>query len=581
MFASYRVLTIALVCFPVLSACGGSTAASRGGERDLGQARGGESIGINQVGYLTSGEKLAVVPAVPATQFELRSTADDAVVYSGDLSAAAGWGPAGDERVKKADFSAFTQEGEFYLRVTGTEDSAPFLIGENPYSDLHDAVLKAYYFNRASTALSAEYAGEWARRAGHPDTAVRVHATAATASRPEGTEIAAPKGWYDAGDFGKYTVNSGISVHTLLSAYEHFPEFYESRDVDIPESGDAIPDILNEVRWNLDWLASMQDEDGSVYHKLSALSWPGEVMPAADDQPRYVIGKSTAAALDFAAVMAQASRVYVPFYPTEAGQWLEQAQRAWDWASANPNASYSPGEDGDNGSGAYGDDEFSDEFAWAAAEMYLATEDDRYLEAFRATEVPFQVPAWRRVGVLAHISLVASGESLLGEAAHAELRAELVGFADSIVAQYGASAYAVPMVEADFRWGSNSQAANKAVVLMQAYRETGDPAYRDAATSLVSYILGRNPTGYSFVTGFGHKSPVDIHHRQSRADGVAEPIRGFLAGGPHDGQQDNCNYPSNEKAKSYFDGWCSYSTNEVTINWNAPLLYTLAAMMAE
>lgn len=539
-----------------------------------------EKIKINQVGYMTQGEKFAIVPDTAFTTFELVSTADDSVAYSGNLSGVMQWTPSGGVRFRQANFSLFSTPGEYFIQVEGVGQSDTFEIGDEVYGELHDAVLKAYYYNRSSTALDASHAGQWARAEGHPDTNVLVHSSAASDSRPEGEIISSPKGWYDAGDFGKYTVNSGISVFTMLAAYEHFPDFYADRDINIPETGSGMPDILNEAKWNLDWLATMQDEDGGVYHKLTTLNFAGAQMPSTATQPRYVIGKGTAATLDFAAMMAQASRVYEAFDLALAEDWLAQAEDAWDWAQAHPNVAYS--NPADVNTGEYGDSSFADERAWAAAELFLATGEMSYYTAFTNAGVSPNVPGWPNVHALSYISLVANASTNgLSVPVNEGLRNQLISVADGIVSQYQSSAYVVPMVDEDFYWGSNSVAANKGMILMQAYRETDDTDYRDAAQAVVSYLLGRNPTDYSFVTGFGHKPPMGIHHRQSQADGITEPVPGFLAGGPHNGRQDGCSYPSNDNARSYLDDWCSYSTNEVTINWNAPLLYVLAALLAE
>src|SRR5207248_11190178 len=185
-----------------------------------------------------------------------------------------------------------------------------FTIAPDAYAALNAAALRAFYFNRAGIALEPRHAGRWARPAGHPDTRVLVHASAAGPGRPEGTVISAPKGWYDAGDYNKYIVNSGITVATLLSLYEDFPEYVRTLDVGIPESGDAVPDLVHEALWNLRWMLTMQDpSDGGVYHKLTEPRFEGFVSPAEARSPRYVVQKSTAAALDFAAVMAQGARV--------------------------------------------------------------------------------------------------------------------------------------------------------------------------------------------------------------------------------------------------------------------------------
>ncbi len=577
MFKQLGVVAI----FLLINGCGSGTGVSQAPAGQAGTSSGGfvsEAIRINQLGYLNTGEKIAIVPNTAATEFTLVSASDNSVVYSGQLSASMSWLPAGSENVKRAEFSDFNVAGEYFIRVNGL-DSDNFRIDETVYEALHDALLKAYYYNRSSTSLAADHAGQWARAAGHPDTSVMVHASAASSARPTGTLISSPKGWYDAGDFGKYTVNSGISVFTLLAAYEHFSDFYNNRDLNIPESGNAMPDILDEVKWNLDWLATMQDEDGGVYHKLTTLRFAGAVMPEAGTAQRYVIGKGTAASLDFAAMMAMASRIYSPYDAALAAQWLAQAEAAWEWALTNPNTAYR--QPADVSTGAYGNRSFADEFAWAAAELFISTGNSAYLDAFKAQSLEPNVPGWPSVHALPFISLLSQGESLLDSTQLNTLRSQMLALADEIVEERLDSAYRVPMLANNFVWGSNSVAANKGMVLMQAYRETNDEKYRDATLAIVSYLLGLNPTHYSFVTGFGHLRPMHIHHRQSEADDIVEPVPGFLVGGPQNGQQDGCDYPSSSAAKSYLDDWCSYSTNEVTINWNAPFLYLLAALQAD
>jgi len=117
------------------------------------------------------------------------------------------------------------------------------------------------------------------------------------------------------------------------------------------------------------------------------------------------------------------------------------------------------------------------------------------------------------------------------------------------------------------------------VALLQTYRLTNDKKYLEGALSNMDYLLGRNATGYSFITGHGDKTPMHPHHRPSVADGIEEPVPGLLSGGPNPGQQDGCEgYPSNIPDESFVDADCSYASNEIAINWNAPLVYLLGAM---
>lgn len=539
---------------------------------------------VNQIGFAPQAAKIAIVPQVSASEFSVINTATSDTVFEGQLTAFDEWAPA-DQIVAQADFSALQEPGTYVVRVAGVEDSDPFVVTGQPYRALNAGALKAYYYNRASTALDVDYAGDWARAAGHPDTHVLVHASAATAERPEGTVISAPKGWYDAGDFGKYVVNSGISTYTLLAALEHFGEFYASQNVGIPESGNNIPDILDEAMWNLEWMLDMQDpNDGGVYHKLTTKNFSGAVMPSAATEQRYVVQKGTSATLNFAAVMAVASRVvaeYESVYSGLSDEMLAAAEAAWQWAQANPDIAYQ--QPADINTGAYGDGNFADEFAWAAVELYITTGNEDYLQAASLETTGNGVPGWADTAGLAWMSLARHRQALSAAADQTLIETRIMNLADQIVEEMNNSAYGVPLVAGNFYWGSNGGALNKAMMVLQAYDYSADTKYVKAAQALLDYTLGRNPTEYSYVTGFGARPPMHIHHRQSQADGVTDPVPGFLAGGPNTDAPNDCGaerypYGSEAIARAYLDDWCSYSTNEVTINWNAPLVYVTGAL---
>jgi endoglucanase len=474
--------------------------------------------------------------------------------------------------------------GDYVLRVEGLPDSAPFKISADNYKALNAAAIKSFYLNRASIELTPKYAGTYARAVGHADTNVLVHESAASTKRPTGTVISAPKGWYDAGDYNIYVVNSGIATYTLLAALEHFPDFYKAQVLNIPESDNAVPDLLDEAIWNLEWMLAMQDpNDGGVYAKLTNQRFDGFVMPAQATELRYVVQKTTAAALDFAAVMAVASRVtanYETSFPGLSAKMIKASERAWAWAKANPAIYYQQPDD--IKTGAYGDNNVSDEFAWAAAELYITTKNDDYYRALNPTQVLNSVPAWADVKGLAWISLAHHRKHLTAIADQSLIASRIEDLANSLLAKTQVSAYGVAMQTEDFIWGSNSLAANQAMMLIQAYRLNGKRDYLDAAQAQLDYILGRNATDYSFVTGFGAKPSMHPHHRISEADGVVAPVSGMLVGGPQAGQQDlkNCSmgYPSKIPAKSYLDNVCSYASNEIAINWSSPLVYVSGAI---
>ncbi|WP_075791575.1 glycoside hydrolase family 9 protein [Massilia putida] len=551
-----------------------------------GAAHAAAGIEVNQLGFLPAAQKLAVVPAGANDRFKVVDAASGKAVFEGTLGPAATWDASG-EAVRIADFSGLRTAGAYRVAVSGQPDSPVFTIGADAYRALDVGAIRAYTLQRASIALDARIAGPYARPLGHPDDKVLVHESAASGTRPAGTVIKSPKGWYDAGDYNKYIVNSGISTYTLLAAYEHFPAWFDKLALNVPETGNGVPDILNEVLWNLDWMATMQDpEDGGVYHKLTNKSFDGMVMPDRATAPRYVVQKTTAAALDFAAVMATASRVLAPFdtkAPGRSQRYLAASERAWRWAVNNPAALYR--QPADIRTGTYGDEKVDDEFSWAASELYIATGKDEYRTRALAAAPGVQTePGWADVRPLGWISLAQQRARLKKPDDADEARRQILAAADKLLARWQASPARLSLAKSDFVWGSNAVVLNQAMMLVQAYRLTHKADYLNAAQSALDYTLGRNPLGMSYVTGFGAHPAMHPHHRPSEADGIAAPVPGWLVGGPNPGQQDakDCRvaYASKLPALSYLDIACSYASNEVAINWNAPLVYVAAALQS-
>jgi endoglucanase len=546
------------------------------------------AIHVNQLGYYPYEVKTAIVVDTSATTFSVVKVSDKSVVLTKDLTPALKWA-ASQEKVKVADFSDITSEGEYKITVSGCTDSYNFKIYNNVNTELAKASIKAFYFNRASMALDQQYAGKWARPAGHPDTSVLVHNSAASSTRPTGTKISAPGGWYDAGDYNKYIVNSGITTYTLMASYNAFSSFYDSLKLNIPESSNSIPDLLDEVLWNLRWMLKMQDpEDGGVYHKLTTANFCGFIMPKNDLAARYVVKKGTAATLDFAAVAAQASRIFRKFdsqMPEFADSCLQASLKAWDWARKNPSVAYdqkaltSPVIT----TGEYGNIDFGDEFKWAATELYLATKRDSFFTiAYPAGKLdsPYGIPGWPNVATLSLYSLFLAKDSLTAVVSIDTVIASLTKLADAYASTYASSPYRTTMSTSHFVWGSNSFAANQGMALALAYLAKPSNSYKNAAIGALDYLTGKNPLDYCYVTGMGSKSPMNLHHRPSGADGIVDPVPGFLVGGPNVNQDDALVYPSAVAAFSYVDDQESYASNEVAINWNAPLVFLSGALEA-
>ncbi|HRP56326.1 glycoside hydrolase family 9 protein [Agriterribacter sp.] len=558
------------------------------------QAQPSTNIQLNQAGFYTHAPKIAVVTS-PAQSgiFYLLSADKKDTLYKGILSAPEN-SAYSSTATSIADFSAFSAAGVYILFVPDAGYSYPFNISNDIHRALSAASLKSYYYQRMSMPILPQYAGKWARAGGHPDKEVLIHPSAASGKRPAHTVISSPGGWYDAGDYNKYIVNSGITMGTLLTAYEDFPLYFDTLQTNIPETGNGLPDIINETLYNLRWMLTMQDpNDGGVYHKCTNAAFDKMIMPAGCHNPRYVVQKSTAAALDFAAVMAQASRILVSFKKQLPGlndSCLHAAQYAWHWAKQNPavlydqramNALYQPAVT----TGAYGDNNIKDEWFWAACELLATTGKEAYIqEILHYRPAVAAIPSWNNVAALGSYTLLRY-KNTLSKYRQLNLPAieqQVIDLAGSLVGNGGNRAFRTIMGQSkkDFIWGSNAVAMNQGIVLINAYLLTKDKHYIAAALTNADYIMGRNATGFCFVTGMGSRSPVHIHHRLSVADGITQPIPGLLAGGPNPGMQDKCKYVFTEPETAYTDTDCSYASNETAINWNAPLVYVSGALEA-
>lgn len=543
------------------------------------------NIKVDQLGYLPQSQKIAIVPGKGKGEFQLHQAKTGKVVYTSNLTKAKKWKYA-NEFVSIADFSSFQKEGSYYISASNSEvqKSFTFEINKNVYQSLAQASWKAFYLARVSTPIEEKYAGKYARPAGHPDDQVIVHKSAASKERPEGTVISSPGGWYDAGDYNKYIINSGITTFTLLHLVDLYPEFVKNYTLNIPENKNEIPDIIDEILWNLKWMVSMQDPfDGGVYHKLTGKNFSAHVMPHLAVNPRYVVQKSTPAALNLASVCAKASRVLRPWNEELNGyadSCLVVAKKAYEWAQKNPNIYFKQPKD--ISTGEYGDVRLADEFAWASVEMFQATNDDSYLEKELDKVFIYNVPSWPKTGTLGVYDILLNPQM---ESKKINRLAIYKGFmleADSLLNRYEKAAYRVSLSR--FEWGSNGHALNEAMVLLTAYKITDQKKYLDASEAILHYVNGLNPLNICYVTGFGSKSPMHIHDRRSDSDGIPDPIPGYIVGGPNDNSGEDCGknaYKYKEPAIRYLDKECSYSTNEIAINWSAPFTFVLAAIQIE
>jgi endoglucanase len=543
------------------------------------------------VGFYPNAPKIAIVsPAPVETSFSVIDIKSGKAIFKGQLSESEHYQFSG-RSTRVADFSSVKKEGEYLIEIPDGTKSYLFEIKKEVHKDALKSSLKSYYFVRASMEISPQFGGKWSRPLAHPDTQIYIHASAASEKRPEGTIVSSSKGWYDAGDYNKYIVNSGITIGTMLSLYEEFPGYFKTLNTSIPESSDKIPDLLDELLWNLRWMLTMQDpNDGGVYHKCTEAKFSGFEMPEKLTHKRYLVAKSTAATLDFAAVTAQASRIFKAFekeLPGLADSCITASKKAWQWANLNPEILYNQREinekyDPDILTGAYPGHPLRDEWIWAASELYVSTKDKEFLSQIKLDYDPkLTIPSWGQVDMLGYFSILRNKNQLtdLPSKDLDRLKNRVLSFADSLAKiEHKPFRTVMGNSDRDFIWGSNSVAANQGFVIIEAYLQDPKKEYLAAALSNLDYILGRNATGFCFLTGFGEKPTMHPHHRISESDSVEEPIPGLLAGGPNPGQQDKCEYPSRLPALSYSDTQCSYASNEIAINWNSPFVYLVGAI---
>ncbi|MDT0548428.1 MULTISPECIES: glycoside hydrolase family 9 protein [Streptomyces] len=562
----------------------------------------GSPVRVNQVGYLTHGPKQGTVVTSATKPLKWTLRAADGTARARGTTTPAGVDPSSRQNVQTFDFSKVTAKGKGYTINIDGKQSEPFSIDDNIYSPLVRDSLEYFYQNRSGIKIDTDIVGgKYARPAGHDKAA------------PHGGDTNVPcqtgvcdyrrnvsGGWYDAGDQGKYVVNGGISVAQLMSEFER-TKTTKGADAKplgdgklrVPEHGNGIPDILDEARWEMDFLMRMQVPKGKplagmAFHKVHDKEWTGfPTRPDQDKQQRELHAPSTAATLNLAATAAQSARLFKPYDPQFAARSLHVAKTAWAAAKANPNMIAS--DQDSTGGGAYGDANVSDEFYWAAAELFITTGDNAYRTELLKSPLHGDVNAlfprtsavsWASTAGLGQLDL-ATVDNKLTAKQRADVRKTVIRAADRYAAESEKSAYGVPYAPKDgkYEWGSNSQVLNNMVVLATAHDLTGKTRYRDAVLRGMDYLLGANPLNQSYVTGYGERSSHNQHHRfwaHQIDPKLPHPARGSLAGGPNSGLED----PVAQKklkgcapAMCYTDNIMAFSTNEITINWNAPLAW--------
>ncbi|ACL76568.1 glycoside hydrolase family 9 protein [Ruminiclostridium cellulolyticum] len=528
-----------------------------------------DDVHVNQLGYKTLSKKIAVIKG-QYKKFQVVDSKTGVAVLTGDLTGNPKDESSGDT-VCYADFSKITVPGKYFISISGLGKSYDFLIDDNVYSKLGDAMLKALCYQRCGTALTPDFAGEYSH--------AECHKTLAKFYNDETREIDVSGGWHDAGDYGRYVVPATVTVAGLLLAYEFYPQVFTDA-VRIPESGNKIPDVLDEAKYGIEWLLKMQDsESGGVYHKVTSRVFPEmTTMPDKDVDNQLVMSISTNATADFAAVTAMASRIYVTIDPVFSQNCLQASQKAWEWLEKNKDF-VSFKNPSDVASGEYGDSSGKDEKAWAAAELFRATGNEKYNEYFTDN---YQIEGfglgWQNVSGFAAIAYMFSDVSGTDQKKVDEIKKAWLDKADMFASTGQKDGYLVAMHKMEYNWGSNMNVATHAMHLLISDRLKTDDKYIHTAEDCTHYLLGRNTLNQSYITGFGSKQVKKPHHRPSAADLALNPVPGLMVGGPDSALEDDVaksKLSGKFPAECYIDDINSFSTNEVATYWNSPVIFIL------
>ncbi len=557
-------------------------------------------VRVNQLGYLPGAKKVASVVNSNQQPLAWSLIREGKTVAEGKTEVFGKDADSGDH-LHLVDFTSFKETGAGYTLKVGDDESPVFAIKNDIYSSLKKDALHYFYHNRSGIEIAMPYAVEekWARPAGHlGDKSIPCAPDAGCKYK-----LDVSKGWYDAGDHGKYVVNGGISVWTVMNQYERFKlqggvDAFGDGKLNIPEGGNKVPDILDEARWEMEFMLGMQvpagqPHAGMAHHKMHDVAWTALGLAPHEAEKvmkRHLRPVSTAATLNLAATAAQAARVFKPFDAAFATRCLKAAETAWAAAKKEPTIFADP-KDGSSGGGPYDDKIVDDDFYWAAAELFVTTKKGQYgtevrkskhFKNFQTLSGSFPTSmTWGDTAALGSLSLaLVPGALAAGE--RKAMRDRVVAAADSYLAVIDQQGYRTPFAASgnEYPWGSNSFVINNAIILAYAYDFTKKDKYLEGVVHSLDYLLGRNAMGQSYVSGYGSNPLRHPHHRfwSEQVDGRFPPAApGALSGGPNSGLQDPYVQAAGLKGcapqKCFLDHIEAWSVNEITINWNAPLAW--------
>lgn len=561
-----------------------------------------DRVRVNQVGYLRLATKVGVIvdDSTDPLEWQVQDAVDGSVVVDG-TTMVYGLDDASGDHVHHADFSSLSEQGAYKLIVDRIGASLEFQIAPRLYPDLPLEAMNYFYFHRLGMEIEGEYLVDerYARAALHPaDTAVPAYpGWCSTCS-----DFDLLGSWADAGDFGIYPVNHAISAWTLLNLHEMFPEAFPDGSLNLPESENSFPDLLDEVDYGSRFIRGMLPSDGGLAsHKAHNHAWSQFSITVEGENAenaagtRSAMGSSTPATYAVARVNAQLARVWHSRGGEKAAYvttlW-EVAKDAWSRADGTSKmynaAEASPGPA--VGGGDYPDSNADDDRYAAACEMYLtayALGDVDVVGIYKAATTSSQFFTamgqwdWKTVAGAGTLSLHAV-ENDLTDSDKMWIRLNIVHFANKVKTAIDAEGYPSNLNYgaefAQYPWGSNSFVMNRMIALAYAHEITGEVSYQKYLLRSMDYIMGTNAMDISYVTGYGAKAETDTHDRWAWTVGQEEHWpRGWLSGGPNDELVNDYETPrSAPAAKSYAGPGTApraWGSKENTVNWNAPLAW--------
>ncbi len=528
-------------------------------------------IFVNQCGYGTNASKIAAMP-FKCSEFSVADT-DGKVVFSGTTTFG-GFDKNAGENVYQADFSDLKKSGRYYITADGKR-SAAFEIGENVYNSLLTDLMRAFYFLRCGTGIEEKYAGVYKHG--------RCHNKVASEWGNHDIKKDVCGGWHDAGDYGRYVTAGACALAHLFMTYFMFPKIREM-PMNIPESGNGIPDILNECRVELEWLLKMQKADGGVYHKVTTAGHAPFIMPEDDTEDLYLLPVSSMATADTAAICAMASRIYADYDKEFSEKLYKAAEKSYKWLENNPDFVPFKNPEGCN-TGEYGDWEDKSNRYWAAAEMYVLTGNEKYhddLKKLLSGNFRLAGLGYGDTGGFGSFTYALFAKNA-DEKIVSHIKNDFIYKADELKAVADEGGYGIAMMTENYHWGSNMDVMKNGMIFIIADFFSGEKRYASYIQRLADYLMGYNALGISYVTGTGDYRVNNPHFRPSAVDGIDECVPGLVSGGPNRTPNDHdakILIPfGTPPMKCFADDVHCYSLNEVTIYWNSPAVFVFAYLL--